>query len=388
MMKTANVGNDINKRLLFIVNVDWFFASHRLPIAKVAIEAGYEVHLATRVTSMREKLESHGIVVHNVDIDRSRVGTGLLFELIAINKIIGRVRPALVHLVTIKPVLLGGLICRLRGINGVIFSISGLGSTFSEHAGAVGRLARLFTSVLYYVVLGHKNSIVIFQNLADFETLNKINATVSARYRLIPGSGVDLSLFRQTKREGQSLIVMMAARLLISKGVIEFGEAAKIIKSKFGDKVRCVLVGTVDEDNPEAVSKDVLKSFEKEGFVEIWGFRSDMHEVIPMASVVVLPSYYGEGLPKVLIEAAACGRPIVTTDHPGCRDAVTPETGLLVPTRDPVSLAEAISSLLLDDVKRSNMARAARLLAHERYSIEHVCETHLDIYATLQRSDH
>lgn len=381
-----NIESD--RKLLFIVNVDWFFTSHRLPIARAALAAGYEVHLATRVTTMRSELEGFGIRVHDVPIKRSGMGVGLVYEIFALNKIIKQVSPTLVHLVTIKPVLLGGLVCRLRKVRGVVFSISGLGTTFSENSRRMMRFTRLFTSTLYYFVLGHKNSIVIFQNIADFETLKNINAAVEARHKLIPGSGVDLQVFGEKNLENKNVMVMMAARLLISKGVLEFGEAARIIKRRLGQTVRFVLVGEVDKDNPEAVSQDVIQSFEEDGLLEIWGHKSEMQHIIPMANIVVLPSYYGEGLPKILIEAAACGRAVVTTDHPGCRDAVTSETGLLVPIRDSVALAEAIVSLILDDVKCMKMGRAARLLAHERYSIEHVCDTHLDIYEELRLGVH
>ena len=380
----TDVCSEFEKKLLFIVNVDWFFASHRLPIARAALEAGYEVHLATRVTTMRKELESYGIRVHDVPIERSGIGIGLVYEVIALNKVIRQVRPTLVHLVTIKPVLLGGLVCRLRGVGGVIFSISGLGTTFSDDSKRAIRFTRLFTSTLYYFVLGHNNSVVIFQNAADFERLKNINPAVDAKHKFIPGSGVDLAVFRQKEQENQTLMVMMAARLLISKGVLEFGEAARIIKKRLGEKVRLVLVGEVDKDNPEAVSKDVIQSYKDGGLIEVWGHKSQMQHIIPMANVIVLPSYYGEGLPKILIEAAACGRAVVTTDHPGCRDAVTSQTGLLVPIRDPVALAEAVISLLLDDVKCSKMGRAARRLAQERYSIEYVCDTHMDIYESLR----
>jgi len=212
--------------------------------------------------------------------------------------------------------------------------------------------------------------------------LCKIRSDVCNRSILIPGSGVDLSLYSVIENNLNPLTVIMAARLLSSKGVREFIQASKIVNEN-NKNVRFILVGDIDPFNPESITESVLNQWMSEGIVEIWGYRDDMHNVIPKANIIVLPSYYGEGLPKVLIEAAACGRAVITTDHPGCRDAVTPETGVLVPIKDPAALANAIQDLLKNPQKIVQMGKAGRKLAERNYSIEKVCEAHMKIYQNL-----
>ena len=199
---------------------------------------------------------------------------------------------------------------------------------------------------------------------------------------LIPGSGVDLSLYSVLENDLHPPIIMMAARLLSSKGVREFIQASKIVHES-NRAVRFILVGDIDSLNPESIKESELSQWKSEGVVEIWGYRGDMYNVIPNASIIVLPSYYGEGLPKVLIEAAACGRAVITTDHPGCRDAVTPETGILIPIKDSVALSNAIQDLIQNPEKIVKMGKAGRELAERNYSIEKVCEAHMKIYQDL-----
>jgi glycosyltransferase involved in cell wall biosynthesis len=175
----------------------------------------------------------------------------------------------------------------------------------------------------------------------------------------------------------------MAARLLWDKGVREFVEAARLLRDR-RVQVRFALVGIPDPGNPESVGDEQLIRWEAEGIVEIWGFRSDIANVFAMAHVVALPSFYGEGVPKVLIEASACGRAIVTTDMPGCRDAIVPTvSGLLVPPRDQVALANAIQRLLENPSLRASMGKAGRELAEREFSIEKVVATHLAVYQSL-----
>ena len=369
------------KKLLFIVNVDWFFVSHRLPIAVKAIEQGYEVHIATTVTDKLDLLEESGLIIHNLSLHRGRSGISTISELWNFLSIIKTITPDIVHLVTIKPVLLGGIAVRLAKVPAVVSAISGLG--FVVHSnGFISSIRHKLISLIYYFSLGHKNQKIIFQNNEDKVKLCKIRSDVCNRSILIPGSGVDLSLYSVIENNLNPLTVIMAARLLSSKGVREFIQASKIVNEN-NKNVRFILVGDIDPFNPESITESVLNQWMSEGIVEIWGYRDDMHNVIPKANIIVLPSYYGEGLPKVLIEAAACGRAVITTDHPGCRDAVTPETGVLVPIKDPAALANAIQDLLKNPQKIVQMGKAGRKLAERNYSIEKVCEAHMKIYQNL-----
>jgi len=369
------------KKILFIVNVDWFFVSHRLPIALEAIRQGYEVHIVTTVTDKLDLLEKSGLIVHNLSLHRSRSGISIFSEFWALLSIIKDITPDIVHLVTIKPVLLGGIASRLANVPAVVSAISGLGFTFHGN-GFVFSLRRKFISLFYYLSLGHKNQKIIFQNNDDKLKLFKIRKDINNRSVLIQGSGVDLSLYSVVENNFNHPVVMMAARLLSSKGVREFVQASKIICTD-NKNVRFVLLGDIDPLNPESIKKSEISQWKEDGLVEIWGYRSDMNNIIPKANIVVLPSYYGEGLPKILIEAAACGRVVITTDHPGCRDAITQKTGVLIPIKDSEALADAIRALLQNPQKAIKMGEAGRELAEQNYSIEKVCKKHIKIYKDL-----
>ena len=369
------------KKILFIVNVDWFFVSHRLPIALEAIRQGYEVHIVTTVTDKLDLLEKSGLIVHNLSLHRSRSGISIFSEFWALLSIIKDITPDIVHLVTIKPVLLGGIASRLANVPAVVSAISGLGFTFHGN-GFVFSLRRKFISLFYYLSLGHKNQKIIFQNNDDKLKLFKIRKDINNRSVLIQGSGVDLSLYSVVENNFNHPVVMMAARLLSSKGVREFVQASKIICTD-NKNVRFVLLGDIDPLNPESIKKSEISQWKEDGLVEIWGYRSDMNNIIPKANIVVLPSYYGEGLPKVLIEAAACGRVVITTDHPGCKDAITQKTGVLIPIKNSEALADAIRDLLQNPQKAIKMGEAGRELAEQNYSIEKVCKKHIKIYKDL-----
>lgn len=345
------------KKILFFVNVDWFFLSHRLPIALAAIEQGYEVHIATSITDKQEELTSHGLVVHPLPIGRSK--TNLIGEVrtfISIIKVLRKVKPDVLHTVTIKPVLYGGFAARLTGIKNCVAAISGLGFIFTTR-GWKARFRRLFVTSAYRLALKHKNLKVIFQNPNDRDTLIKAANLRSNQIVMIPGSGVDLSRYIATPPIAGVPVVIMAARLLRDKGVYEYIEAAKLLKQK-GVSVKFQLAGKPDPDNPLSITEEEFSSWKSDGMVEMLGHRSDMPNLLSNAHIFVLPSFYGEGLSKALIEAAASGRPVVTTDIPGCRDAIIPDvTGLLIPPKDAQALAEAIEKLVLDAGLRQKWGR-------------------------------
>jgi len=374
----------VSKKLLFIVNVDWFFISHRLPIAVEAVKHGYEVHIATTVTDGDgvTVLEECGMTVHPLNLHRSRTGVvAVIAEFLEVLSLIRKVAPDILHLITIKPVLLGGIAARLARVPAVVSAISGLGFVFVKRGG-VAQLRRYLISLLYRLALGGGNQKVIFQNMDDQAQLSKLADLSVERSVIIHGSGVDLSLYRMEHLPESVPIVLLAARLLRDKGVREFVAAAELV-NRSEHRARFVLVGEIDPLNPASIQQDELDRWKEEGVVELWGHREDMPQVLSSATMVVLPSYR-EGFPKVLIEAAACGRAVVTTDVTGCRDAIEEGvTGLLVPVRSAEAVANAVLALLDDPQYCEEMGRAGRERAERMFNVKQVVAEHMGIYEEL-----
>ncbi len=372
----------MKKKLLFVVNVDWFFLSHRLQIALEAQRSGFDVHIATGITDKLDVLLAHGLKVHPLGLVRGGVGVlNALQTIWDLRRVIKHIQPDVMHLITIKPVLLGGLVARWMRVPGVVSAVSGLGYVFM----ADGLIASAWRNVVGYVyafALGHRNQVVIFQNPDDRDTLMAATRLAETKVVMIRGSGVDLTQYVVKPEPAGVQVVLFPARLLADKGVFEFVAAAKLLRSK-GLAARFVLAGMLDMANPTSVAPSQLDAWVSEGIVEHWGYCANMPQVFASASVVVLPSYR-EGLPKALIEAAACGRAVVTTNVPGCRDAIESNvTGLLVPVLEVQALADAIEKLLTHHELRRTMALAGRRLAEHDFDVKTVVEKHLAIYQRL-----
>ena len=370
------------RKLMFVVNVDWFFLSHRLPVALAAQREGYQVHIATGITDRLAELQSHGLLVHPLALDRSSTGLGNAWRtMVELWKVFRAVGPDVVHLVTIKPVLLGGLVARMAGVPAVVAAVSGLGFVFMAQ-GAAAVVRRSLVGALYRVALGHSNLKVIFQNADDLRSLAKVAHLPASKVSMIRGSGVDLVRFAHLPLPGGVPVVLLVARLLADKGVLEFVHAARLLKQR-GCKARFALVGTVDTANPSSFTEAEVARWVEDGGVEWWGHRRDMSHVLAAARLVVLPSYR-EGLSKVLIEAAACGRAVITTDVPGCRDAIDPGvTGVLVPVRNASLLADAMEVLIDNPARCKTMGDAGRMLAERAFDVRQVVAAHLQIYQEL-----
>lgn len=372
------------KSILFVVNSPNFFLSHRLPLAIAAKKAGYEVHIATASGHGVSKIKSKGLIHHSIPFERS--GQNIFFDFltfISLIKLFRSVRPTLIHLVTIKPVIYGGIAARLVGIKSVIAAISGLGTVFIDKSFS-GYLRQLFVFTFYRAAFKHCNFAVIFQNLDDKNVFIEKNLVKSDYCHIIRGSGVNLSEYSFIPEPDSIPIIVMASRLLKDKGVFEFVESAKILK-KQGLKIIFRLIGESDSENKTSISQKLLKKWQSEDFVELLGYREDIADQYAKANIVCLPSYR-EGLPKSLIEAAACGRAVVTTDVPGCRDAITPGiTGLLCSVKDADNLAITIKTLIDDPNMRREMGRAGRELAQAEFAIEYIVNKHLDLYSRLTK---
>jgi glycosyltransferase involved in cell wall biosynthesis len=369
------------RRLLFVVNEPGFFLSHRLPLAVAARENGYDVHIATREGDDVGKLQSLGFPHHVIPLSRSGKNVAMELRTVwSLLRLMRRLRPDLVHLVTIKPVLYGGIASRLAGIDAVVAAVSGLGFVFTSSRRA--RLLRTIVLPLYRLALRHPHQRVIFQNPADRTALVDRGIVPSVQTVLIDGSGVDLREYSYEPETAGPPVVVMASRLLKDKGVREFVGAAARLRRE-GVVARFVLAGERDPGNPESVSEDEVAAWRASADVEVLGYCHDVAALFKASHIVVLPSYR-EGLPKVLLEAAACGRAVVTTDAPGCSNAIeSGVTGLLVPTRDMGALSAAIGKLVADPALRQSMGRAGRRLAERRYAIEHIVAAHLEIYGAL-----
>ena len=370
------------RRLLFLVNNPAFFLSHRLPVAMAARDGGYEVHVATMEGPSVSIIRDHGFVHHAIPMSRS--GRNPLEELRSLHafwSLFRRVRPDLVHAVTIKPVLYGGIAARLAGVPAYVAAVSGLGFIFMRRAGGFDPL-RWAATLLYRLALGHRNSRVVFQNLSDRRELRDAGVVLPGQTVLIRGSGVDLDVYSASPEPEGAPIALMVARVLTDKGVREFVEAARMTAGH-SSGLRWVLVGGPDTGNPASISDEEFRSWEAEGVVICMGEREDVAELYQNAHIAVLPSYR-EGLPRSLVEAAACGRAVVTTDVPGCRDAIEPDvTGLLVPARDARALADAVLLLATDPVRRKAMGGAGRVLAEKVFDIRKIVEAHLAVYEQL-----
>ena len=371
------------RRLLMVVNVDWFFLSHRLPVALGALREGYEVHIATTLTQDKAVLEAYGFVVHAIEVDRSGAGVLGLFKLFAnLLHLFWSVHPDVLHLVTIKPVLVGGLAARYSPVRGVVYAVSGLGHVFVAE-GVLGQLRRSLVGIWYRLVLGARNMRIIFQNPDDRAAIESVAHLLPRQVVMVLGSGVDLTQYPAGPLPQGVPVVMMAARLLATKGVREFVAAARQLRAQ-GLNARFWLVGEIDGENPASIKSDELRVWKEEASIELLGHRDDMAKLMAQVHIVVLPSYR-EGLPKVLIEAAACGRAVVSTDVPGCRDAVEAGvTGLLVPAKDVGALADAIERLVKDSQTCADMGRAGRLRAERLFDVNAVVATHLEIYRQLE----
>ncbi len=366
-------------KLLLLITEDWYFWSHRLPIARMAKAAGFEVSIATRVHLHRERIEAEGLQVIPISLERkSRRIVKELKDFIEIIKIYRRERPDIVHHVAIKPILYGSWAAFFARIPVVVNAIAGLGFVFVSK-GKRSALIRDVVKFAYRIAFLPKNTLGIFQNPDDVELFIDANILKKSQSVLIRGSGVDIEKFQFRPETGDVPKVILASRMLWDKGVGEFIQAAKIVKKEY-PLCRLILVGDPDPENPMSIPDTVLRNLHQEGIVEWWGQRDDMPEIFGMANIVVLPSYR-EGLPKVLLEAASCGRAIVSADVPGCREIVRHKhNGLLVTPYDPKALSEAILILLKDPDLRREMGIRSRQIVENEFSDQFVAEQTMDQY--------
>lgn len=374
----------MNKKLFIVVNVDWFFLSHRKDIALTAKDAGWDVTIVTADTGKLKEVEALGLKTINLPMSRS--GMNIVEELKTLNwlrKLYKREKPDVVHHVGMKTILWGTLAAKFSRVHGVVNAISGLGGFFAEDN--KGILAKVMPMVLRFSH-ARKNLLCIFQNDDDWGLYVKHGIIKHEQGRFIKGSGVDLNQFCYTPEPEEGKIkVMLTARMIVEKGVFLLTEAAERLRSKYEGKVEFILVGGLD-DHPGAITKEQLDSVCDGSYIQWLGYRTDVKDLLKQCHIMAFPSYYMEGLPKSLIEADAIGRPIITSNSVGCKETlVDGYNGFLIQPKDVDALTEKLDLLLSDKELRIKMGKNARKYAEDYFSIEVVKERHLAIYSELVR---
>ena len=373
---------DMNKKLFIVVNVDWFFLSHRKDVALAAKEAGWDVTIVTADTGKLKDVEALGLKVINLPMSRS--GMNIVEELKTLNwlrKLYKREKPDVVHHVGMKTILWGTLAAKFSRVHGVVNAISGLGGFFAEDN--KGILAKVMPMVLRFSH-ARKNLLCIFQNDDDWGLYVKHGIIKHEQGRFIKGSGVDLNQFCYTPEpEDGKIKVMLTARMIVEKGVFLLTEAAERLRSKYEGKVEFLLVGGLD-DHPGAITKEQLDAVCDGEYIQWLGYRTDVRDLLKQCHIMAFPSYYMEGLPKSLIEADAIGRPIITSNSVGCKETlVDGYNGFLIQPKDVDALTEKLDLLLSDKELRVKMGKNARKYAEDYFSIEVVKERHMAIYDEL-----
>ncbi len=345
-------------KILFFANTSWNLYNFRFHLIDSIRKAGHDVHLLSPLDEYTETLTNAGFTWHPIEM--SRKGMNPIGELQTIGRIraaFKEIAPDIVFNFTPKCVLYGSPVARSLKIAQVINTISGLGFLFSGSRAKMPVVRQLVRAFYRYSMAGSR---VIFQNPEDMDEFAKRSIIKDDQAFLVASSGVDIHKFAYTGEPEGTPLVVLPARLIREKGAYDFVDAARMIRQQ-GVPARFILVGHIDHGNPSAISKHQINRWVEEGIVEWWGWRGDMETVLAKATLVCLPTYYREGTPKSLLEAAACGRAIITTNVPGCREIVHDGVnGLLIEPNKPRMLADAITRLLQDEPLRLAMGRAGR----------------------------
>ena len=368
-------------RILYVVTEDWYFLSHRLPMARAAKEAGYEVHVATRLKDGNAAIEREGFVPHALSWSRGSLSpAGSLSALVALRRLLRVLRPAILHNIALKPVLLGTVASLGLPAVAVVNSVTGLGSLFIGEAG-VSESARKMVGLALSSLVRRKRSRTIVQNPDDRAFVIGLGAAPETVV-LIPGSGVDTKLLTPLPEPPPPVTAAYVGRMLADKGVLTLIEAFALLEKR-GTALQLLLAGDCDRENPGSLAPEQLREFASLYGIQWLGHVADIREVWARAHFAVLASRR-EGLPKSLLEAAACGRAMVATDAPGCREiAIEGETALTAPVDNAGALADAMAKLAGDPGLRQRLAANARSLAESKFSAEAIGRQTVALYGSL-----
>lgn len=378
----APAGRRRRPRLLMVTTEDWYFLLHRLPMARAARDAGFEVVVAARVDRDAEAIAAEGFRL--VPIGMHRASTNPLHaaaDLAELIRVYRRERPDVIHHFALQPVVFGSLAAVAAGVPGWINTLAGLGYVFIG-ASLKARLLRPAMALALRRILGHRRSRLVVQNQDDRAMFAGRGLVPPERIALIRGSGVDCRRYAPMPEPDGVPVAVLAGRMLWDKGIGELVAAARILRRR-RVAIRIALAGVPDPLNPRSIAPDLLDQWQREGLVEWRGQQQDMAAVWRGSHIAVLPSYR-EGLPKALLEAAACGRPLVATDVPGCRELVRHGVnGLLVPAREAEGLAEALATLAGDAALRARLGAEARRIVADEFSDELVGRQAVELYRLL-----
>jgi len=373
----------MKKKLFIVVNQDFFFLSHRLPIGVAAKDAGYDVTIVSEDTGVSDKIREAGLNTINLPINKA--GTNIKDEIktfFFLYKLFRREKPDIVHLVGLKTMLWGSLACRLAGVKAMVSAVCGLGVLFDEeHAHSF-----MTRSILKVLRVTHKKKrlAVIFQNNDDKAIFLNAKIMKEEQCAFTNGSGINLQNYDYTPEPTDGLIkIIFTARMVEDKGTLILIDAAKKLEVEYKGKVQFLLCGGLDT-NPNGITKEMLESRCDGEYIQWLGHRKDVLELLKQSHIMAFPSWYREGLPKSVIEAEAIGRPVVTTDSVGCRDTVVDgKNGYMIPIKDSDALAMALKKLIDNPELRQTMGKNAREFAVKRFDIKDVVKVHMDVYDNI-----
>lgn len=374
----------MKKKIFFVVNVDHFFVSHRLDIAKFMFDKNFEVHILTKITNKYDILTQNGFIIHNINFSRSNLNfVNDFFVIYSLFKIYYSHKPDIVHHITIKPIIYGSFVSKFLKIKLVVNSFSGLGYLFIKNRNKfIKNVLKIFSNFVF-----NKDNIhFIFQNLDDYnELLTSSYIRKHHKYSIIKGSGINLNLFKPNglPLDNKKKVILFPSRMLWDKGVMELYLATKILKRKYQNKIIFLLAGNVDSGNKSSVSHSFLNNWNDDNYIKWIGFQENMLDLYLIADIVILPSYR-EGLPKSLIEACATGRPIITTNSIGCKECVEDGVnGFLVPVFSHIKLVKAIIQMINNPDLLISMGQNSRKKALNEFDIKSVIDNHFNIYNSI-----
>lgn len=368
-------------KFLYVVNSSSFFCSHFITLAKSVFERGNSVYVIAGDEDKKSVIEQCGFVFKTISLSRSGMNPiAEVYSIMQLRHQINLVRPDVLHLFTIKPIIYAGLALKLSFFKKqpiVCYSITGLGSSYLSNS-LFGRTVWHMIKSLYRVSFSVPGSIVILENKDDKLFFVEQGIVKDANTFLVDGAGIDTSKYVPSLNKNTTVTVVLVARLLKDKGIAEYIEAGRILKECNVD-VCLQLVGSIDDGNISSMSQEDVDFAHQSGFVEYLGHRTDIQNIYASAHVACLPSYR-EGLPKSLIEAASCGLPLITTDVPGCRQMISNDNGILIEAKSATSIANAVITLVNNPELRKAMGLRSRSMALEKLDFKHIINSYFKIY--------
>ena len=372
-------------KILIVINVDWFFLLHRVPIALALKKEFEDVYILGKDTGKGSDIQKLGFKFINIDFDRKSLNPikeiNALFQLY---KIFRQLKPNVIYNITIKPIIYSLFISKFLKIKSVN-TICGLGYVFSD---SKKNMLKYFIIQIYRFTYLNTKSHTFFENKDDLELFLKYKILKkNSIHHLVRGTGVDLKKFSCNFKgdNKQGINIVLPARMLWSKGIKEFVEAAKLLKEKYEYNVFFKLYGDIDKGNREAIPEEYLRKIEIKNYLKWFGFYDDMVRVYRNSDIVVLPSYYKEGLPVSLMEACAMGKPIITTDSVGCKDCVDEGiNGYIVPVKSITELAKAMEELILSYQDRLTMGKNSRIKAEKEFDQRRILKEYMKVFISIK----